>query len=428
MITITSEYLDANWKALVDTFVLPTQFSEWDAGDAYTLSSIGIMPSQKVAFGAVVLEDAKVSDFPIVIRLRKAFGNARANVYQCPDGIRYEATAERVVDGVTKSIPVHVESIAKSISARRRGLLETDLLKDRSVLIVGLGTGGITVALELAKAGVGKFVLVDPGRLEIGNVSRHSAGISFVGRKKVTAARDLILETNPQALVACHGMEANEDSEDLIQTLIESCHLVICATDSRPSKLFINALCVDAKKRVIFGGAFRRAYGGQVLRVRPGESACFHCFVLTMPEKEADREISSQENADSIAYSDTLVPIEPGLSMDVAPIAIMVSKLALQELIVGEESSFHILDKDFEAGWYLWINRPEPNTEYALWPPLSDSFDEKTILRWYGIYLEKDSGCPTCGDFEKAIREEYGLEPGTGSLPTQPAPSIGKHN
>ena len=65
MITITSEYLDANWKALVDTSILPIQFSEWDAGDAYTPSAIGILPSQKVALGAVVLEDARVSDFQL---------------------------------------------------------------------------------------------------------------------------------------------------------------------------------------------------------------------------------------------------------------------------------------------------------------------------------------------------------------------------
>ena len=423
MITITSEYLDENWKVLADTFVLPTKLSEWDAGDAYTLSDIGILPSQKVAFGAVVIEDVKVSDFSIVIRLHKSAANEGTNSYRCPDGTNYKATAARVIDGVAKDIPVRVECISKSISARRHGLLETDLLKDRCVLIVGLGTGGIIVALELAKAGVGKFLLVDADRLEIGNVSRHSAGISFVGRKKVTVARDLILETNPFASVTCHGVEANSSTEGLLRTLIEGCDLVVCATDSRPSKLFINGLCVDAKKRVIFGGAFRRAYGGQVLRVRPGESACFHCFVLTMPEKEADREISSQENADSIAYSDVPVAIEPGLSMDVAPIAIMVSKLALQELIVGKESSLHMLDKDLEAGWYFWVNRPEPNTDYSSLPPLSESSNDITILRWYGVHLEKDAGCPTCGEFEKAMREKYGLEPGTGSLVTERVPS-----
>jgi molybdopterin/thiamine biosynthesis adenylyltransferase len=403
----------------LDTSILPTKFSEWDEGDAYTMAEIGTLPSQKVVFGAIVLEGVQVSDFSIVIRLHKRPGNAKSNAYRSPEGTEYEATAERVKDQVSESIAVRVEDIAKNLSARRHGLLETDLLKDRSVLIVGLGTGGITVALELAKAGVGRFVLVDRDRLEIGNVARHSAGISFVGRRKVAAARDLIRETDPSAVVEVHAVHADEESEELLRSLIGSCDLVVCATDNRPSKLFINALCVDMRKNVIFGGAFRRAYGGQVLRVRPHQSACYHCFVLSMPEREADREISSQEDADSIAYSDRPVSIEPGLSMDVAPIANMVSKLALQELLAGKESTLHMLDRDFEAGWYFWINRPEPKTDYASLPPLCESSDDITILRWYGVHFEKEPGCPTCGDFEGVIRKKYGVESGTGPLPTQ---------
>jgi molybdopterin/thiamine biosynthesis adenylyltransferase len=424
MITITTEYLNANWKVLVENSFLPTQFSEWDEGDAYTLTEIGTMPSQKVAFGALALEDAQLSDFSIVIRLRQRSSNYRGlNHYRCPDGTVYELTAENLKDGLVKSIPVRVENMGKNISARRFGLLETDLLKDRTVLIIGLGTGGITVALELAKSGIGRFILVDHDRLEIGNIMRHSAGISFVGRQKVTAARDLILETNPLGAVETYAIKADDENKELLRTLIERADLVICATDNRPSKLLINSLCVDVKKCVLFGGAFRRAYGGQVLRVRPGESACYHCLVIYMPETEADREISSQEDADSIAYSDRPVAIEPGLSMDVAPISIMLSKLALQELISGKESTLHMLDRDFDANLYRWGNRPEPGTDYASCPPLSKSIDEITILRWYGVYLEKDPGCPTCGDFEETIRKQYGIEPGIGSLPTKSGPS-----
>ncbi len=109
--------------------------------------------------------------------------------------------------------------------------------------------------------------------------------------------------------------------------------------------------------------------------------------------------------------------------MDVAPIAIMVAKLALQELIVGKSSSLHMLDRDLAAGWYFWVNRPEPGTDYSLLPPLSDSSDEMTVLRWYGVHFERDSGCPTCGDFEKTVREHYGLEQGTGSIPIRAVPS-----
>jgi molybdopterin/thiamine biosynthesis adenylyltransferase len=419
MITITTEYLNSNWRVLAAGSFLPTKFSEWDNGDTYTPVEIGAISSHKVALGVIVLENAQVSDFSIVIRLRQCPSDVKSNLYQSPDGNLYEVTAEKLIDGAIESVPVHIENISRELSARRHGLLETDLLKNSSVLLIGLGTGGIMVAIELAKAGIGKFALVDHDRLKMGNISRHSAGISFVGRKKVAAARDLILETNPLATVEIYDVKADEESNELLRTLTEKSDLIICATDNRPSKLFINSLCVEAKKCVIFGGAFRRAYGGQVLRVRPRESACYHCLVLAMPEKEADQEISSQEDADAIAYSDKPVAVEPGLSMDVAPIAIMVSKLALQELIIGKESTLHILDEDFDAGLYRWGNRPEPNTDYASCPPLSKSNDEITILRWYGIYLEKDPGCPTCGDFEKAIREKYGIDSGMAPLPTQ---------
>ncbi|MFX0195988.1 MAG: ThiF family adenylyltransferase [Candidatus Hodarchaeota archaeon] len=366
-----------------------------------------------------MLEEKQVSDFPIVIRLRKLPDVVGPFGYQSPEGIRYDVTAERFLDGVRKSIKIKIVELVKDLSSRRKGLLETDLLTDSSVVIIGLGTGGIQIALELAKAGIGKFQLVDPDRLEIGNVSRHQAGVSFVGRKKVVAAKDLILEKNPMAKADAHAIKANADNEELLTSLIRNSDLIICATDNRQSKLFINSLCVKAKKPVIFAGAFRRAYGGHVIRVRPTESACFHCFVLAMPDKEADQEISSEEEAENIAYSDMPVQVEPGLSLDVAPIGIMASKLALQELIKGKESSLHILDKDFEANWYFWVNRPEPNTDYATFPPLSESSDEMTILRWYGVYLEKEPGCPTCGDFDKALREQYGLEPNTVKPPTR---------
>jgi molybdopterin/thiamine biosynthesis adenylyltransferase len=418
MITITSEYLEDNWQVLTDNSILPTRLSEWDGGDAYTLDGIGPSPGSKVVFGAVVLGDAEARDFKIVIRLR--FEPENRSGYLAPDGSYYAVSGVRVIDGADKPISVCIESVKIGIAARRRGLLESDLLKGDTVLIVGLGTGGIAVALELAKAGVGNFILIDPDRLKIGNVTRHAAGVSFVGRKKVSASRDLILEKNPFANVEVYAFEANEQHREELQALIHRSDVVVCATDGRASKLFVNKLCVAEQKTCIFGGAFRRAYGGQVIRVRPGKSACYHCFVLTMPEKESDHEVSSASNAAEIEYSDRPVAVEPGLSMDVAPIALMVTKLTVQELIIGKESTLHVLDKDFTAGWYFWVNRPEANTDYAMLPPLSDSSDEITIMRWYGVELDKESGCPTCGDFTKTLRELYNVEAGVGSISSLP--------
>lgn len=58
----------------------------------------------------------------------------------------------------------------------------------------GLGSGGASIAVELAKAGVGNFALVDFDRLELHNISRHIAGVNELGRLKTNIVRDAIWE------------------------------------------------------------------------------------------------------------------------------------------------------------------------------------------------------------------------------------------
>ena len=417
MITIPSEYLNANWKKLVDNKILPIVLSEWDDGDAYSLSSMGIFPSQKEVYGVIVIGERKIEEHPVVIQLIQVSDKQEAD-YISPPGESYKVAAYlNKNDSQGKEMAIHIVHIGSELSSRQRGLIETDLLKNSSVLIFGLGTGGIQIAINLAKCGVGNFYLIDPDRIEIGNVCRHQAGLSYIGRRKVLVARDLLLEKNPAVKVYTYPMKADESVRNQLQEIAKKVDLIICATDNRESKLLVNSIGVLTKKTIFFSGAFRRAYGGNILRVYPGESACYHCFLLGMPDVETDQEISSDVNASDIAYSDMPVSIEPGLAIDVEPIGTMTSKLILQELIKGKNSTLRILDKDFLANWYFWINRPEPGTIYASWPSLSDEAKEMTILRWYGVSFDKDDACPTCGNFERALREQYQLEPNENSQP-----------
>ena len=140
-----------------------------------------------------------------------------------------------------------------------------------------------------------------------------------------------------------------------------------------------------------------------------------------MPDEASDVEVSSADDAAGIAYSDRPVAVEPGLSLDVLPIANMVTKLALMELVADKQTSLSILKKDYEAPWYLWLNRPEPGTQYASLPPLNTLDDEMTINRWYGIDFERDTACPVCGDFISNIAANYGLDLSSlGTLPSAP--------
>ena len=65
-------------------------------------------------------------------------------------------------------------------------------LRTATVGILGCGSGGSKVALELACSGVGRFVLVDPEDLDETNVVRHAADDRYIGMAKTDAVADLI--------------------------------------------------------------------------------------------------------------------------------------------------------------------------------------------------------------------------------------------
>jgi molybdopterin/thiamine biosynthesis adenylyltransferase len=422
--TLSTRWLADQWAAVIRDHIVPIRFSSWDEGDALTQFELGPLPASSVVEGVVLLGEKTAP--PVGAKLRIVLHPGKGPVsegsrFVAPDGSIHYAETLRHIDGKDESLDTDFVDLQPEFAIRRSSLLETHVLEDKTILCVGVGTGGGHAAIELAKCGVGRFDLIDPDRLTVGNVIRHPGGISQAGRLKVKVIRDLIHEKNPDAQVTIHPIEVTAENLETIRPLIAHADVVICGTHNRPSKLLINRLCVEENVVAVYGGAFRRAYGGQVLRVRPKSSPCHECFVAAMPEESTDAEISSQAAADAIAYSDRPVAIEPGLSLDVLPIANMLTKLALMELLADTTSTLTILKADYAAPWYLWLNRPEPGTQYADWPPLSESSDEMTINRWYGVDLARDSDCPVCGDFLSSIAASYGVDPKTfGNLPSLP--------
>jgi hypothetical protein len=97
-----------------------------------------------------------------------------------------------------------VVRLEPDVFSRLKGIFGTNVLASKVVCVIGVGSGGSTGALELAKSGVGNFILVDFDRLRAHNVSRHVCGLADVGRYKTRAVRDIILQHNPSASVQCH--------------------------------------------------------------------------------------------------------------------------------------------------------------------------------------------------------------------------------
>jgi len=299
-------------------------------------------------------------------------------------------------------INVIIPPAKDDICSRVKGIYETKVLANKTVLIIGLGSGGSPIALELAKQGVQNFILVDYDKLETANISRHICGMNDLGRFKTKAVSDMLKTKNPYVNITTYELNIIEASKEAKESLFHNSDLVICGTDNRESKMVINRLCIEYDRVCIYGGAFRRAYGGQVLKVTPHQTLCYQCFINQLPNLAEDYEISNLEQAHSIAYSDIpLVSIEPGLSTDIAPISTFITKLAILELLKNDEHTMENLYEDLSEALYIWFNRREDGTDWRdVLLPMEDNIGSMSILRWYGISTKKNEHCSVCGNFQ----------------------------
>lgn len=300
-------------------------------------------------------------------------------------------------DGWWKRVEPMLTPSAENMFSRSKGILEVDILRDKRVMIVGLGSFGSQIAIELAKAGVGSFSLMDFDRVELHNLSRHTATVDDLGRLKTNVIEEAILGKNPYAKVDKFPVNINEDLP-LLYKEVGNADLVICVTDNNTSRFNLSKALVEKGKVGIFGRAITRAEGGDVFRYRPG-GPCYCCLVGGggLQEEEISDVASARRDGRIAAYvspEDAEAMVQVGLSSDIEPICNMMVKLALVELSRGRESGISSLDRELVYDYYMWANRRERH--YANWKPMPIAGGMPTILRWYGARITMEENCPIC--------------------------------
>lgn len=115
------------------------------------------------------------------------------------------------------------------------------------VAIFGIGGVGTFVAEGLARSGVGKLVLVDDDCICLTNINRQiHATRTTVGKPKVAAMRERILDINPKAEVtAIQRFYLPEEADELIQ---DDYDYIVDAIDTVTGKI---GLVVKAKEKGI---------------------------------------------------------------------------------------------------------------------------------------------------------------------------------
>ena len=244
---------------------------------------------------------------------------------------------------------------------RIESLFDIRLFADVKVLIAGCGSGGGNAALQLVMSGIPDFTLIDSDALEAENVIRHVCGRSYLGRKKVDAVAEVLLDRNPNVKVS--KIDADLMTYGGLEAEIRKAAVVVLATDNEPTRYLINDLCVRNNTPFVVGRVFTRGIGGEVFAYRPDGGGCLACleaFLQRTTFREGIKEIDlvSEEEREKV-YGMEIEEIKdsPGLAVDIGFISSFHTRFVLDAIgrSLIERPQFLGL---IEENYVIWGNRP----------------------------------------------------------------------
>ncbi len=159
------------------------------------------------------------------------------------------------------------------------------LLKSK-VLIIGAGGLGSPLALYLASAGIGTIGIVDNDKVDISNLQRQIIYKTLdIGKKKPLAAKERILELNPNINIFAHNLRLNENN---IDEIIKFYDIIADGSDNFATRFTVNNACFRHKKPLI--SAAVTGFIAQIYSFKPYLDAlqpCYQCIYEKLPDRNA---------------------------------------------------------------------------------------------------------------------------------------------
>ncbi len=112
-----------------------------------------------------------------------------------------------------------------------------------TVAICGLGGLGSNIAISLARAGIGKLILIDFDRVDITNLHRQQYKANQIGMNKTDALRDNLLETTPYVAIETHTERVAEENA---AHLLQGADIICEAFDDAEAKAMLTNLVLEA--------------------------------------------------------------------------------------------------------------------------------------------------------------------------------------
>jgi len=261
-------------------------------------------------------------------------------------------------------------------------------LSGKKVAVIGCGSVGSVIAIQLARAGVGRLRLFDPDIYKHENLYRHELSSYAVNRFKSTSLAWQIKSDYPFCnAIGNHKISLLELAES---EKLDNCDLVVVATGNPTQERYFNQLIFDREKggiSVIYAWVESYGYGGHAVYSDGKSGGCLECTYFD----NANLEASLNCNLNFLAPNQILNKnmsgcgslFLPYTGMDSSQTGLMASRLAVDVL----------LDRVTESTKISWIGGDGNDTRELI--KTTHRFSKfSNQLKYLPLKLE---GCRICG-------------------------------
>jgi molybdopterin/thiamine biosynthesis adenylyltransferase len=228
-------------------------------------------------------------------------------------------------------------------------------LVEKTVAFVGCGSLGSKIAASLAATGVNHFGLIDFDFLEPDNSVRHESGVNLFGFPKVLALQHRLFELNPEVFDKTKtlqmGIGGTNDmgKEKELQELLTQASLVVDTTGDHGVSRFLNDICAELNVPQVYASVSNGAWGGEVVRVIPGCTACWMCWFA---QYESSRPSAEPAPEVGVFAPGCDQPTFTGTSYDLNIVAGLASSLVVDTLLIDDSGRKH-----YQGDYIRWQMR-----------------------------------------------------------------------
>lgn len=209
------------------------------------------------------------------------------------------AVASSVRPNITKmSAQVAADNpYSRLMALKRMGIVNNyEQIREKTVIIVGVGGVGSVAGEMLTRCGIGKLILFDYDKVELANMNRLFFRPEQSGLSKVSAAVSTLTAINPDVTFESYNYDVTSvDNFDHFLGCISggglqssAVDLVLSCVDNFAARNAINVACNELGQTWMESGVSEDAVSGHIQLIIPGKLACFSCAPPLVVASEID--------------------------------------------------------------------------------------------------------------------------------------------